>query len=257
MLKGLKPVIDLGVTLALWAYYLLCYLLFCPLYFAAFLFSASRERAFQKFNCLVYRSFFALMRAIVPGLEIRISPDVSAIRSSVVIANHLSFLDSILFVSLFQLQKTIVKRRFFSVPLFGFVLRTSGYIAPVASGVFSEDMQVQIARLQEHFAAGGNLFVFPEGTRSRTGAVGPFEKGVFSIAKLCKAPIRVVRITNTDKLYPPDSFLFSTCTPNTIEVLLAGSIEPDYDGSAVSVSDLMQQARALLEINPQKDKLKT
>ena len=247
MLTCCKPVVDLAVTLTLWSYYLASYLVFYPLYFAAYFFSANRERAFQKLNCRLYRSFFALMRAIVPGLEICIAQEVSAIRSSVVIANHLSFLDSILFVSLFERQKTIVKRKFFSVPLFGTALKTAGYIAPATSSVFSEDMMVQITHLQEHFAAGGNLFVFPEGTRSRTGAVGPFEKGAFSMAKLCKAPIRVVRITNTGRLYPPDSFLFQTCIPNRIEVALAGSIEPDYDNTAVSVSELMRQARGLLE----------
>ncbi len=252
MLKSFKPFVDLAVTLALWSYYLACYLVFCPVYFGAYFFSACPERAFQKVNCLLYRSFFFVMQAITPGLTIRIAPEFSKIRSSVVIANHLSFLDSILFVSLFEQQKTIVKQKFFSIPLFGAVLKISGYIAPLGSGVFSEDMMGQIARLQEHFAAGGNLFVFPEGTRSRTGAVGPFEKGAFSIAKLCKAPVRVVRITNTGRLYPPDSFLFNTCIANRIEVTLAGSIEPEYDNSTVPVSELMGQARDLLEGKKQK-----
>lgn len=250
MLKSVKPVADVAITLVLWSYYLASYLVFFPLYFSAYCFASSREQAFQKLNCRLYRGFFALLGAITPGLRMQIDRQVLGIRSSVVIANHLSFLDSILLVSLFERQTTIVKRKFFSVPLFGFVLRTSGYIAPAAVGMFSEDMHRQVERLQEHFAAGGNLFVFPEGTRSRTGSVGPFEKGAFSIAKACKVPVRVVRITNTHRLYPPDSFLFSTCEPNTIEVTAAGSIEPDYDAGGVSTSGLMRQARELLERGP-------
>ncbi|MEI6127622.1 MAG: lysophospholipid acyltransferase family protein, partial [Pseudomonadota bacterium] len=126
------------------------------------------------------------------------------------------------------------------------ILKTSGYISPVSS-LFADDMMQQIKNLQAHLAAGGNLFVFPEGTRSRTGSIGPFEKGAFSIAKLCKAPVRVVKITHTDRLYPPDSFLFNTCVPNIIEVKLMGSIEPDYENSTVSLQAIMQEARSLLE----------
>lgn len=248
LLSFIKPVVDVSVTLMLWTYYILCYLLFFnPFYLFAFFFSADRAKAFQKLNCILYRSFFALVRTIVPGLTININSDVFSIRSSVVIANHLSFLDSILFVSLFEKHKTIVKKSFFNVPIFGWILKTSGYIAPVSSSMFADDMMLQIKNLQAHLAAGGNLFVFPEGTRSRTGDIGPFEKGAFSIAKLCRTPIRIVKITNTHKLYPPDSFLFNTCVPNIIEVKLVGSIEPDYENSTIPLSKIIKEARVLLE----------
>ncbi len=169
-----------------------------------------REAAFQNLNCIFYRCFFAYLKLLMPQVTISIAPEVYAVRSSVVIANHLSFLDPILLVSLFRQHKTIVRSDFFKVPIFGWVLKSAGYLAPaLAQNPDAPDLMEQVKAMRSYLAAGGNLFIFPEGTRSRTGAIGPFEKGAFTIAKLCRAPINVLRIENTNRVYPPDSF-FST-----------------------------------------------
>ena len=54
-------------------------------------------------------------------------------------------------------------------------------------------------------------------------------------------------IRNTDRLFPPDRFLFSTCVPNTVEVALIGSVEPDYENGRFSVAGLMDEVRATME----------
>jgi 1-acyl-sn-glycerol-3-phosphate acyltransferase len=108
-------------------------------------------------------------------------------------------------------------------------------------------MMKQIQNLKEYLASGGNLFVFPEGTRSRNGLIGPFDKGVFRIARLCRAPLRVVIIRNTHKLYPPGKAAFDTGTRDVIEVELAGSLNPDYESDSFSLSGFMADARLLME----------
>ncbi len=247
--KTFRPAADLIITLLLWAYYFAAFVFFFfPAYGAAALFAPDREAAFQNLNCIFYRCFFAYLKLLMPRVKISIAPEVYAVRSSVVIANHLSFLDPILLLSLFRQHKTIVRSDFFKVPIFGWVLKSAGYFSPsLAQDSNEPDLMEQIKAMRAYLAAGGNLFIFPEGTRSRTGAIGPFEKGAFTIAKLCRAPISVLRIENTHRVYPPDSFCFTTGDPVAISIRLAGSIEPDYEGSVVSVSGLMQQARALLE----------
>ncbi|MDO8786287.1 MAG: lysophospholipid acyltransferase family protein [Syntrophales bacterium] len=244
----LKPVADFTITVILWTYYVVGFLVFFfPCYLYAFFFSTRREDVFQKLNWLLHRSFFSLLRTIVPKVKWRIAEEVSAIRSSIIVANHLSFLDPILFVSLFEKQKTIVKGGYFRVPVFGWVLKTSAYISSQGEGLFREDMINRIENLKDYLSAGGNLFVFPEGTRSRNGRIGPFDKGAFSIARICHAPIKVVLIRNTHKLYPPGSFSFNTCDENVIEVELAGSLEPDYESGAFPLSGLMAEALSLME----------
>jgi 1-acyl-sn-glycerol-3-phosphate acyltransferase len=244
----LKSAKDFIITVSLWVYYIMGYLiLFSPFYLYAFFFSARREEAFQKLNHLLHRWFFFLVRIIVPRVKWHIAEEVKALRSSVIIANHLSFLDPIFFVSVFEKQKTIVRSDYFRYPVFGWILKTSGYIPPMTEGLFAESMIDQIKKMKDFLSGGGNLFIFPEGTRSRNGRIAPFDKGAFRIARLCHAPIKVVIIRNTHKLFPPGKFLFNTCDENVIEVELAGSLDPDYESDAFSPSGLIEEARFLME----------
>jgi 1-acyl-sn-glycerol-3-phosphate acyltransferase len=240
---------DFTVTVIIWAYYSMGFVVFfSPFYLYALVFSGRREAAFQRLNHRFHRLFFVLLRTLAPKVKWRITDAVKDIRSSVIIANHLSFLDPLLFVSLFEKQKTIVKNDYFRFPIFGWILTTSGYIPSLAEGLFAADMVDQIKKMQEYLAAGGNLFIFPEGTRSRGGRIGPFDQGAFKIARLCRAAsIKVVLIRNTDRLFPPGRFLFNTRDEQVIEVELAGSLEPDYESEAFSLPALMAEARSLME----------
>ncbi len=244
----LKSARDFTVTAILWVYYIMgFFVMFSAFYLYAFFFSARREEAFQKLNYLLHRLFFSLLRIIVPGVKWHIADEVKAIRSSIIIANHLSFLDPILFVSMFEKQKTIVKSAYFRLPVFGWILKTSGYIPSMTEGLFTEDMIDQIKKMKDYLAGGGNLFIFPEGTRSRDGRIGPFDKGAFRIARLCKLPVKVVLIRNTDKLFPPGKLLFDTDAEIIIEAELIGSLEPDYASDAFTLSGLMAEAHNLME----------
>jgi len=239
---------DGTVAALLWIYYILGFLLyFSPFYGVALARGGDREAAFQRLNHRLHRSFFRLLERLAPKVTWRIAPEVRSLRGSLILANHLSFLDPILFVSLFERQKTIVKRDYFRLPVFGGILKSSGYIPSLAAGLFAADMVDQIKQMRAYFAAGGNLFIFPEGTRSRNGRLGPFDKGAFKIARLCRAtPIQVVRIDGTGRLFAPGRFRFNTGEPIVISVTLAGTLAPDYEGEG-SLEALVDQARGLLE----------
>jgi 1-acyl-sn-glycerol-3-phosphate acyltransferase len=105
----------------------------------------------------------------------------------------------------------------------------------------------RIDAMDGYLASGGNLFIFPEGTRSRDGTIGRLNKGAFKIAKLSRTPVKVLLIRNTNKLFTPGRFLFNTMVPNTISVELIDTIDPEYQSGFFSISDLMSQVRALLE----------
>ena len=243
-----RPAADFLITLLLWAYYFAAFVFFFFPAYGAALFAPDREAAFQNLNCIFYRCFFAYLKLLMPGVTISIAPEVYAVRSSIVIANHLSFLDPILLLSLFRQHKTIVRSDFFKVPIFGWVLKSAGYLSPsLAQDSDAPDLMEHVKAMRAYLASGGNLFIFPEGTRSRSGAVGPFEKGAFTIAKLCRAPIQVLRIENTHRVYPPDCFLFNTGAPVEISISLAGSIEFDEGNNQGAPLKGMQKARALLE----------
>jgi len=243
----MKSVADVVITAILWSYFIFSYLVFFSLcYFAAFLFARNRETAFQRVNHLYYKSFFFFVRSMVPGLNFSIQEEIFAIRASVIVCNHLSYLDPILLISIFEKHKTVVKNIFFKVPIFGWVLKTAGYLPAAAAGVMAPLMMKQMNDLQGYLSSGGNFFIFPEGTRSRDGTLGRFNEGAFKIAKRCNAPIQVVSIRNTQRLFPPDRFLFNTCVKNTIDVRLVGTIEPDDRAGGFSASEMKEEAWSLL-----------
>jgi 1-acyl-sn-glycerol-3-phosphate acyltransferase len=246
--KYLKPVSDLMVTLLLWSYFTMGFIVFfSPFYLVVYLFSENREYAFQRLNHNFYRGFFFLVRILIPGQKWHIADEIKSIRSSVIVCNHLSYLDPLLLISLFPRHKTIVKSTFFSVPIFGWMLKQSGYIPSTSEGRLSELMIERIDAMEGYLATGGNLFIFPEGTRSRDGAIGRLNKGAFKIARLCQTPITVLYVRNTNKLFTPGKFLFNTMVSNIITVEQITAIAPDYQSDKYSISELMSQVRSLLE----------
>lgn len=240
--------IDLLTTLLLWSYFTAGFVvLFAPFYLLAAMLASDRARAFQRLNHLFYRGFFRLCRLTMPRQKWRIDPAVTAVRSAVVVCNHVSYIDPLLLISLFARHTTIVKNRLLRIPIFGWMLELSGYLPATSEGRLAQRMVDRLEQMPGFLAAGGNLIVFPEGTRSRSGAVGDFNPGAFKIARLCRAPLAVVRIENSDRLFTPGRFLFNTCRANTITVQLLAQVTPTYDSAQFSVKELMGQVRALLE----------
>jgi len=138
------------------------------------------------------------------------------------------------------------------VPIFGWMLKQSGYLPSTSEGKLSELMIERIDAMDGYLGAGGNLFIFPEGTRSRDGAISRLNKGAFKIARLCRSPIQVLYIRNTHKLFTPGKFLFNTLVSNTITVEQIAGIKPDYQSESFSISEVMSRARSLLETQSEK-----
>jgi 1-acyl-sn-glycerol-3-phosphate acyltransferase len=242
--------VDLIVTLLVWIYYLGSYFFFfLPLLFFVSLFSANREYTFQRISHLVHRSFFLFIRRVVPRLDIRIQDEIRSLRSSVIVCNHLSLLDPILIISLFERHKTIVKGVFFKVPVISWMVKNSGYLPSTKDEGYHGLMIERVQGMKDYLSSGGNLFVFPEGTRSRDGKLGPFHKGAFRIAKLCRAPIHVLIIKNTNKLFQPGRPLFHTSGKTLIEIEKIGTFTPEYESASFSTSNLIQQVRTLYDEN--------
>ena len=236
--------VDLMITLILWAYFTLGFVVFfLPFYLVAYLFSNDKEIAFQYWNHLFYRGFFAIARILVPRHSWQVDKKTGEIRSAIIVCNHVSYLDPLIMISLFARHKTVVKTGFFYMPIFGWFLRTSGYLPASADEKFGHLLIEHIDNMKDYLARGGNLFIFPEGTRSRDGSLGSFNKGAFKIARLCRARINILRISNSDKLFPPGKFIFNTGISNKIQVEFIGAIEPDYLNNPLSAADLENLVR--------------
>lgn len=245
--KYLKPFYDTLVTIVLWIYFLLGAMLI-PVYLLIYLLSKDRVAAFQRLNHRFYKGLLWLMGAVIPGLTIDIDARVRGLGSCVVVSNHLSYLDPVILISLFKKQCTIVKSGFFRFPVFGWIITAAGYIPSAGTGKLSLLLNRRIKHMNDYLYQGGVLFIFPEGTRSRDGRIGPFNKGAFKIARRCNAPIEIIRIANTDKLFTPGRLLFNTCVKNKIEVRWLGRISPD-NNERIPIDELMSRTREIMEGN--------
>lgn len=235
----IKRSIDCAVTLICWAWFIFGFILFFSWrYLGAALFSKNTELRFQQLNSRFYRILFTILKITAPSHTIVVDKEVQAIRSAVIICNHLSYLDPLLLIATFPKQKTIVKSRFFEMPIFGSIIARAGYLPDSGEGRFSAVMISQMETMSEYLKDGGNLFIFPEGTRSRDGSLGQLNKGAMKIARLCEAPLYVLQVHNTDKLFTPGKFLFTTRRVNIISLQILERIAPDYHNNPPSTAQL-------------------
>lgn len=235
--------LDLLASTVMWVYFLFGFLFgFWPRYLLAPSEASARALHFQRLHAQFFSGFFALARRLLPRLELRIAPEVRALRGRILVANHLSHMDPLLLVSLFPAQKTIIKASWFRLPIFGRFVAGSGYM-PSGEGAWISTGQV-LPDLRRYLEGGGNLFVFPEGTRSRDGRIGPFMRGAFVLAREARVPIALVRIRGTDRFFPRGAFYFRVCQRAVVEVDLLSVLHPDYEAPEFSVKALAELARS-------------
>ncbi len=221
---------NLCGTLALWGYFTAGFLLlFAPRYLAALVLAADTAAAFQRLNRSFYRGFFRLLGRLAPGWRWQIDPRIERIHAAVVVCNHISYLDSILLIALLPRHTTIAKARLFRIPLFGRMLTWSGYIPATAEHGQAGRLLACLEDLPRQLAAGNNLLIFPEGTRGRAGRIGALQPGAFKLARRCRAPICVLKVAGTDRLFAPGRFAFDLAGAGTVvlgqqAVLPAGQV---------------------------------
>lgn len=244
----LTGLVNRAVTILCWIYFIFAFLLFFSwFYLCAFFFSRNREKHFQYLNHLFFKGFLFLLRLLAPRQQWRIDEEISRIRGSIIVCNHRSYLDPLILLSLLPRNKTIVKSVFFRAPVFGWLIAVSGYLPASTEGVNGARMIEHIENMADFFEDGGNLFVFPEGTRNRKGTLGAFHSGVFKIARMCRCPIQVLALANTDRLFCPGKFVFETRKNNVISMKILGSVSSAAAEHRVSAADLETEVRQLFQ----------
>jgi 1-acyl-sn-glycerol-3-phosphate acyltransferase len=115
-------------------------------------------------------------RVVVEGRE-----KLGDARNAVVMPNHVSNLDApVLFEALGLDFKAVAKKEIFKIPFLGHVLRFAGFIE-VDRGDRNQS-RTALDRAAQSLREGNCFLIFPEGTRTRTGELGPFKRGAFVAA---------------------------------------------------------------------------
>ena len=137
-------------------------------------------------------------RVRAEGLE-----NIPAQGPCILVANHQSYIDG-LFVSMF-LKNAFLRRMFYYAKrkhvvngLFEWLARNSNVII-VEVG---RDVQVSLQKMAQAVRAGGNLLIFPEGTRSADGQLGDFKGTFAALAMELNVPIIPIAISGAYRALP-------------------------------------------------------
>jgi 1-acyl-sn-glycerol-3-phosphate acyltransferase len=147
----------------------------------------------------------ALLR--LAGLRLTIkSPERIPASQCVIVANHASYLDGVVFTAVLPPRfGFVIKREMARVPLAGLLLRRLGSLFVERS---NRQRGANDARRVLRTALGGNSLVFfPEGTFSREPGLLKFHAGAFTTAARAGCPVVPAVVRGTREVLPLDAFL--------------------------------------------------
>lgn len=144
-------------------------------------------------------------------------------RTYVVVANHQSLLDILVLFRLFRHFRWVSKLENFRIPVVGWLMRMNRYIE-LERGK-SESIRRMMSACEQALAQGNSLLIFPEGTRSESGALRPFKTGAFELARNARCPILPVVVDGTSRALPKHGLVLQGRHSIRVEVL--DEIPPD------------------------------
>jgi 1-acyl-sn-glycerol-3-phosphate acyltransferase len=161
----------------------------------------------------------------------------------VVMSNHRSLYDiPLIFESFPRTLRMVTKRELFRVPIWGRAMREAGFIELDRNNRARAKQGIEVARAR--LEQGINVWIAPEGTRTRSGELGPFKGGGFRLALDTGLRILPVGILGTEKILPADGALVNAGATVTLE--FGEPVDPAQYGEA-GRKDLMLAVRASIE----------
>jgi len=163
-----------------------------------------------------------LLRLAGVGFEVRRSPGFDPRRTSFFIVNHVNLFDPfVLYSAIPQFVRGWELESHFKIPLYGWMMKRFGNV-PVPDLSKPSDLKRMWKLTQAALDDGVSLVVFPEGSRTRNGRVGPFKDGVFRVAQQLGYPIVPVSIVGSFEFNRKNSWMLR---PSKIVVHLHDRIE--------------------------------
>ncbi|HEX7501162.1 MAG TPA: lysophospholipid acyltransferase family protein [Polyangia bacterium] len=141
--------------------------------------------------------------------------NLAADQPYVFMANHASSLDIwAVFVAIPRRIRLIAKKQLARIPLFGWAMWAGRFIFIDRQNGVAARRSIEVAGKRIH--DGVSVLLFPEGTRTRDGTLGPFKKGGFHLAIKAGVPIVPVALRGTRELMPAGSLLLRSGTMTVI-----------------------------------------
>lgn len=163
---------------------------------------------------------------------------------SVIIANHQSFIDLILVLSLHPKLVLLTNDWVWSSPFFGKVVQWADFY-PVSSGI--EDSIEKLRKIKD---GGYSIVVFPEGSRSLNSEIKRFRKGAFYLAEQLELDLQPLILHGTGESIAKGEFIFKNACL-TIKALSRypfnnSDLGKDYSAKAKAFTMLFRKEYTLL-----------
>ncbi len=161
-------------------------------------------------------------------------------QSYIVMCNHTSHFDiPISLVALPEISlRMMAKKELYSIPVFGKAMSSADF--PMIDRNNRRQSIKDLAHARELMKSGIVVWVAPEGTRSKTGALGEFKRGAFLMAIDAKAIIIPMGIRGAEKILPAQSLGLSM--GETVDVYIGDPIDASQYTSAQK-DDLLEVVR--------------
>ncbi|MBP1676384.1 MAG: phospholipid/glycerol acyltransferase [Bacteroidetes bacterium] len=142
-------------------------------------------------------------------------------QSYVIACNHQSMYDIFVIYGWLPMYfKWMMKAELRKIPLVGKACAAAGHIFINRSNAIAAKHCIEKAEAQ--LQNGVSVVIFPEGTRTYNGEMGPFKRGAFRIATDLSLPIVPVTLRGCFEVMPRNSFRI---TPGIIEVIVHDPID--------------------------------
>ena len=143
--------------------------------------------------------------------------------SQVFIANHQGYYDIFALSGYLPVQlRWVAKASLFRVPFMGWAMSAAGYI-PVVRNNKKKSYQAFLNAI-ESVRAGNSIVIFPEGTRSEDGSIGPFKKGSQLLAQRAEVPMVPVTIIGTRDIIRKGSMIIH---PGPVQITVSPYVTLD------------------------------
>jgi len=144
-----------------------------------------------------------IKKTVFDPFSIRIEPG----KGYIIMSNHRSHYDiPLTILSLPASIRMLTKKELFKIPLWGRGMAAGEFICIDRKNI--EQAKQDLKKAREKMEDGIVLWISPEGTRSRTGRMGPFKKGGFILAIEAGAQIIPVGIRGSEKVLQPETWEF-------------------------------------------------
>lgn len=157
-------------------------------------------------------------------------------------SNHQGALDILIHLAYVpRYFRFIAKKSLFDIPIFGWYMSLAGYV-PIERDVATSAHRTMNG-VAEVLSKNECILIYPEGTRSKTGELGPFKRGSLMAAFQSGASVIPVAIQGSYRMMPKNTYLIR---PSNVQISFGKPIDLSmYKDIKVSKEDYEKELARL------------